>query len=263
MNLSPADAEVLLIRLISERAYNGYDSSSYEISISGLVRGHISLTNLRPGQPPDTEVNDLLQVLWPVAWDFARRGILRPGVQQYPNFTNSDALGDGYAITPFGKQWFAAANKNEFLPTEPGRFAQILGPYRDRFGVTFHDRAQEAMRCYAAQANLACCVMCGSASETILLVACETKIGVTEVQHIYRGANGKKKVEDALFGQSKLRDQALPYLNLIHYWRTDGAHGKASKIGENEAYTSLALLLRFATFVTDNWDELTVKAEIS
>jgi hypothetical protein len=46
-------------------------------------------------------------------------------------------------------------------------------------------------------------------------------------------------------------------MQLLNYWRTDGAHGKPSKIGENEAYTSLTLLLRFVVFVTDNWDELT------
>jgi hypothetical protein len=33
----------------------------------------------------------------------------------------------------------------------------------------------------------------------------------------------------------------------------------ASGIKDNEAYTSLALLLRFAIFVNQNWAELTVR----
>jgi hypothetical protein len=139
LNLSPADAEVLLVRLITERDYGIYGSDSYEISISGLVRGHIARAIQRPGDPPNTEVNELLQTLWPVAWDFARRGILRPGVRKYPSYPNADALGDGYAITPFGKIWLVAATKNDFLPTEPGRFAQMLAPFRKKFGITFHD----------------------------------------------------------------------------------------------------------------------------
>jgi len=42
----------------------------------------------------------------------------------------------------------------------------------------------------------------------------------------------------------------------IKYWRDEAAHGKASNIGDNEAYTSLALLLRFAGFVNEHWQDL-------
>ncbi len=81
-------------------------------------------------------------------------------------------------------------------------------------------------------------------------------MGKSETEGLYKGAAGRSKVENKLFGQSKLRGEATPYLMLLNYGRNDAAHGNASKITENEAYTSLILLLRFAVFVTDNWDEL-------
>jgi hypothetical protein len=44
---------------------------------------------------------------------------------------------------------------------------------------------------------------------------------------------------------------------LLNYWRDSAAHGRNSHIGENEAYTALLLLLRFAMFASDRWAELT------
>lgn len=44
---------------------------------------------------------------------------------------------------------------------------------------------------------------------------------------------------------------------LLKYWRDEAAHGKAARIADNEAYTSLALLLRLAQFVHEHWSELT------
>jgi hypothetical protein len=43
---------------------------------------------------------------------------------------------------------------------------------------------------------------------------------------------------------------------LLKDWRDEAAHGKPSGITDNEAYTSLAMLLRFAQFVNDNWNTL-------
>src|SRR3954468_8847698 len=46
------------------------------------------------------------------------------------------------------------------------------------------------------------------------------------------------------------------YTELLKYWRDESAHGMASKINDEHAYTSLAMLLRFAQFSNDNWQEL-------
>jgi hypothetical protein len=53
-----------------------------------------------------------------------------------------------------------------------------------------------------------------------------------------------------------LKREYRGYSSLIKYWRDESAHGKASGITDNEAYTSIALLLRFSKFANDNWSEL-------
>jgi len=46
-------------------------------------------------------------------------------------------------------------------------------------------------------------------------------------------------------------------MNLLKYWRDESAHGIESKIQEEEAFTSLLLLLRFAQFADSRWQDLT------
>lgn len=48
------------------------------------------------------------------------------------------------------------------------------------------------------------------------------------------------------------------YLQLLNYWRDESAHGVARSIGEEEAFTSLALLLRFANLADREWDTFTI-----
>ena len=257
MKISSTDAEALLVRLVKEKNHGGYGSYGYDVYLPHLVMGYLQGQNAPVRNPSDLVARELIHSFWPAAWDLCRRGILRPGINAVGAQAVDDGQGNGFSITPFGHQWLAMADRNDFLPTEPGRFGQMLAPFRERFGNAFHERAQEAMRCYGAQAYLACCVMCGAAAEAILLTSTAKKIGEAAALKEYKGATGRSKIENALFGQSKHRDEARPYLTLLNYWRTDGAHGKPSNITENEAYTSLVLLLRFAIFVTDNFEELT------
>jgi hypothetical protein len=65
-------------------------------------------------------------------------------------------------------------------------------------------------------------------------------------------------IENILIGKAReqLQDNYRAYSTLLKYWRDEAAHGRASNIEDNEAYTSLALLLRLAMFINDNWDEL-------
>ena len=44
---------------------------------------------------------------------------------------------------------------------------------------------------------------------------------------------------------------------LLKYWRDAASHGGPANISDNEALTSLNILLRFAMSVNDNWDDLT------
>lgn len=55
----------------------------------------------------------------------------------------------------------------------------------------------------------------------------------------------------------QLRREFLGFTTLLKYWRDEASHGKASQIADNEAYTSLALLLRFSQFVGDHWPDIT------
>jgi hypothetical protein len=102
--------------------------------------------------------------------------------------------------------------------------------------------------------------MCGAAAESILLPAAIAKtrdeVGILKS---YRTVNGRQKVTDTVVGQARkpIDEQFRSATGLLSYWRDDAAHGLASTITEIESHEALARLLRFAQFVTDNWDELT------
>lgn len=128
-----------------------------------------------------------------------------------------------------------------------------------RFGPGFHERAQEAVRCYGAHAYLGCCILCGAAAESILLAAAIQKQGdEATVLKQYRTARGRSQVENLLFGQAAqdIKRELSRLNDLMKYWRDEAAHGMPSHISENEAFTSLALLLRVAMFLDNNWETL-------
>ena len=156
------------------------------------------------------------------------------------------------------EKWLSEADSDDFVPTEPERFGGMLANHRDRFGPPFQERAQEAIRCYGAHAYLACCTMCGAAAESILLAAAIAKENAADVFEIYNGSGGRRRIEKLILGQARqeMREECMGYLTLLKYWRDQAAHGKMSGVTDNEAYTSLALLLRLAIFVEDNWEPL-------
>lgn len=49
--------------------------------------------------------------------------------------TDVGNAGSGYSITAFGRQWLKEPEGDVFVPTEPERFAQLLEPFRERFGA--------------------------------------------------------------------------------------------------------------------------------
>jgi hypothetical protein len=210
----------------------------------------------------EKHLQEIMPVLYDAAWELCRRGILRPGVRGWNlQATPDGASGNGYSITPFGRQWLAESDHDDFIPTEPERFAQMFAPYQERFRPSFQERAQEAIRCYGAHAYLACCTMCGAAAESILLATAIAKEDEAAVLSQYNSSGGRRRVESIIIGKvrQELRDEYMGYMTLLKYWRDQAAHGRASGIKDNEAYTSLALLLRFAIFVNEYWAELTTK----
>lgn len=194
------------------------------------------------------------------AWDLCRRGILRPGVSRLGAQDTSDGSGGGgYSVTPFGVEWLLEHTRDDYVPTEPGRFAAMLKPYAQRFGPGFQERSQEAIRCYGAHAYLACCAMCGAAAEAILLSMRIAQTGnEEEVLSAYTSQGGRNRIEASLLGKStdNIRREFGGYTTLLKYWRDAASHGASSGISDNEAYTSLALLLRFAQFTNDRWNQI-------
>jgi hypothetical protein len=256
--MNQEDATKLLVQWLRKPNHGDYGSYGYGVYLPALLRTFLQANGIRHDEQ-ESELRKLMPHFYAAAWDLCRRGILRPGVHSYGAQATADgSSGNGYSITPFGHKWLSEAGKDDYVPTEPGRFAQMFEPLKERFGPGFYERSQEAVRCYGAHAYLACCAMCGAASESILLATAIAKKTEEEVLRLYVTANGRSKIENIVIGQAKdyLKREYRGYTSLVKYWRDESAHGKISGISDNEAYTSLALLLRFAHFVNDNWDEL-------
>lgn len=261
MTLNQSDATTLLVRWLQHPDHGNYGAYGYGIYLPALVRTYLAQQGI-PHHEQETQLRQMMPMLYAAAWDLCRRGILRPGVRAYMAQATADgASGNGYTITPFGEQWLSEADKDNFVPTEPERFAEMLAPHRERYGPAFHERAQEAIRCYGAHAYLACCTMCGAAAEAIVISTAIAKSDEVTVVAQYKTTGGRGRVENTIVGKvrQELRDEYKGYMTLLKYWRDQAAHGKAADIKDNEAYTSLALLLRFAIFVNDNWIELVSK----
>jgi len=252
------DATALLIRFLRNPEYGNHSRYGYDFYIPNLLRQYLERQGIRH-QEQEEKLREYMTAFYAAAWELCRRGIIRPGVREFgAQSTDAGNAGDGYSLTPFGQQWLKEAEKDDFVPTEPGRFAEMLAPYKNRFGPGFHERAQEAIRCYGAHAYLACCAMCGASAESIILATAIAKDNEENILKIYASASGRHRIENLLVGKARkqIQNEYGGYTSLLKYWRDESAHGCASEIKENEAYTSLALLLRLAAFVSDNWDEL-------
>jgi hypothetical protein len=246
---------------------SGYGSYGYDLYLPNLMREYATSEETNAGPPADPRggVERRIKVLSPhffaAAWELCRRGIIRPGIQTLDaQSTETGSAGCGYSVTPFGKTWLAESHSDDFVPTEPERLGRLLAPYKDRFGPGFHDRAQQAVRCYGAHAYLACCAMCGAAAESVLLSVAIAKTGdEAMILKEYRAASGRSKVENVILGKSRhsLQIGLRAFTESLKYWRDESAHGLASKISDEHAYTSLALMLRLAQFASDNWQEFT------
>lgn len=257
------EATTYLLSYIREPRATRYTNYGYDLYIPTVIDAY-----LRESDPDNAERHwgssqwkELSPEFYAAAWDLCRRGIIRPGVRiMGAQATSEGSGGDGYSVTPFGRQWLDEDTYDAYIPTEPGRFAEMLEPHRDRYGPGFYERSQEAVRCYGAHAYLACCVMCGAAAEAILLAATIAREGDEErVLSAYNSSQGRSRVETMLLGQARdrLKQEVLGFLALVKYWRDQASHGATANISDNEAFTSLALLLRFATYVDDWWSELT------
>jgi hypothetical protein len=175
-------------------------------------------------------------------------------------------IGGGFNLTSYGRAWLIDTSGFECVPSEYGRFAAMPAGHSQRFGHGYHSRAQEAARCYQAHAYYACCTMCGAAAESITLALAIAKSGDEErVLRDYNTMGGRGKVERLLTSQIRdhLKHSLTIYMDLLRYWRDSAAHGLSVDVGEEEAFTSLMLLLRLAQFGDSNWGDLTLRSNAS
>ena len=102
--------------------------------------------------------------------------------------------------------------------------------------------------------------MVGAATESILLAAAiAIKADENTVMKEYASARGRGRIESIVIGQARedLQRQFRGFTSLLGYWRDEAAHGKPSRLSDVEAFTALAMLVRFAHFMNDHWIELT------
>lgn len=254
--------EYINLKTTSQFSTYGYDLYLPRVMESWLQKNK-HLLNLQMGETSEYYKPDVSKYFYEASWELCRLGVLRPGIKKLgEQATDDGSAGNGYSITPFGEKWLTESGESIFISTEPGRFSEMLSPFSDVFGDGFKERSNQAIRCYGAHSYLACCVMCGASAESVLLHLAIKKDGDEEkILKIYKASNGRKKLEDLIIAQQKggIKNDFETFYSLLKYWRDESAHGRVTNISENEAYTSLALLLRCAQFSKDNYELLTDK----
>ena len=210
------------------------------------------------GMAAESRCKNVSPPFYAAAWELCRRGVLRPGVCNYRG--QETEYVNGYTVMPAGKKWLADADECDYLPIEPGRFSKMLDGFSSRFGAGFQERAQEAIRCYGVNAYLGCCAMCGAAAESILLaVAIANEEDEQKIEKAYLASDGRSAIEKLVLDSQPegIQSECRAYLGLLKYWGGLSTYGRASGITDDQAHTSLALLLRFAQFMNDRWNDLT------
>ena len=243
---------------------DGYGGHGYGVYLPKVWRAYIAdREGCRPDEfhriaPFEPEISPSF---YAAAWEICRRGYLRPSVIRANEIHDAAGpAGNGYSLTPLGRQWLEETGDLQFIPTEPIHIARLLEPFADRFGPGYHQRAQEAVKCYIANAHMACCAMCGAAAESILLSAAIAKTSDEEaVLKEYQTATGRRRVEKRLLGNAKddTRRRFETFTDLLSYWRDTSSHGRVIGYKDLEAFDALSRLLRFSLFVDERWDELT------
>lgn len=194
-------------------------------------------------------------------FNLCSRGILAPKpLTQQTQYNSYVETGVSFYLTDYGYAWVKNTHDLICLPSEYSKFSQLLKNHSVRLGNGYLLRSLEAVACYESHNYLACCAMCGASAESILLALAIAKKGSQdEILKTYKAASGRSNIEKFLIAQQKAHIQLdfTTFMSLLKYWRDESAHGTESKIQEEEAFTSLLLLLRFAQFADSKWQTLT------
>lgn len=162
-------------------------------------------------------------------------------------------------VSDYGLQWLSALPSHATPPSENAAFLRLLDSHANRLGNGYPASSREALACYQSMTYLACCAMCGSAAESILLALAIAKTSDEErVMREYRSSKGRQFLESTLRSQQNghVQEQLGQFLGLLKYWRDEASHGTESPIDEEEAFLAMVLLLRLARFADERWEEL-------
>lgn len=250
-----------LAEVLVERERPGY-RAPYEsdVWLPNVIDGFWQKRGVTPRELTHGVAEPLYLPFYDAAWEFCRRGVLRPGKIMPRGQSMSSALADSYSITAFGEALLKEhGNDQHFIPNDPGRLTEILLKFEPHFGHGFKQRAAEAVACHRFGNYLASCVMAGAAAESILLAIAIAKSGDEQaVLKEYGSSQGRKKVTDKICQglPGGLTEQFKSLCSLLNIWRDQAGHGTASTISEIEAFHGLSRLLRFAQFSSDNWATL-------
>lgn len=255
------EALQFMIHAFKEAQGNQFSKYGYGIYLPIVIAEYVYQTDDIPRTQvvDQSKIGELSPAFYAAAWELCRRGLIRPGITRYgEQATENGGSGDGYSLTPFGIMWLQEDHGDDYIPSDPNRFSQMLEPFQGLFGTGYFERGREAIRCYNANAYLACTAMCGAASESILLAAAVNIKSEDEVLSIYSSAGGRGRVEKLVFENTNtyIKRTYPGFTNLIKYWRDEAAHGQPSLISNDEAYTSLVILLKFSHFMKDHWQDI-------
>lgn len=242
-------------------ALRRYTAPNHEFDMEKVIYGYANSYQARgAGNFVYNPCQPTAAPFYSAIWRLCVRGILAP----LPDMVNPPhgraVAGARFTVTEYGAKWLSGISEYDCGPSEYGRFSQLLSNHSQRLGDGYHARSQEAVSCYRAQTYLACCAMCGAAAESITLALAIAKKGnEEEVIKDYGGSGGRGKIERFLLAnQNGHITKNLPnYTSLLNEWRDVAAHGDAPIVGEEEAFTGLMLLLRFARFADERWSDIT------
>lgn len=196
-----------------------------------------------------------------VLFDFCNKGILRPGPTFIGDFSTLgvNTLNEGFSLTEFGIAWLSRIDEHDLIPSSTDKLSQLFDSFQPLFGKNYFKRIKEAVNCYQTGNYLACCVMCGAATESILLSVAFKMNDETVVLKEYFSSRGRSKIENMLFNKAPdhIRKIYPQFTGLIAYWRDETGHGHDSDVDNNEAFVALIAVVRFANFIKQHLCEIT------
>ena len=139
---SVEDATLFLIAGLRRRV-DEFGSYGYHLYLQRAMEGFVD-QSLGAEQGLDREakrhklVNDISPAFYAAAWDLCRRGIIRPGVFQLrAQATDEGSAGGGFSVTPFGREWLAEHDRDDYVPTEPAGLQKCSAHTRAALELAF------------------------------------------------------------------------------------------------------------------------------